>query len=212
MVTLYWYPGNASLAPHMVLEEVGSPFELRRVDKEAGEHRSAAYLQINPNGRIPTLVDGDLVLYESAAICLHLADRHPESGLAPKVGDPARPHLYKWLMFLTNTLQAYQQAYFHPDDFSEEPGDHPRIVAKAATNIGRTLDVTEAALAAGGPYLLGNRVSVADHFLLMLCRWTRMLERPARDLPATGRFLERMLQRPAVARTFADENLSRPYV
>src|SRR5689334_10559721 len=103
MYALYYYPSNASMAPHMVLEEIGAPFELRLVDRERQAHKTPEYLRLNPNGLIPVLVDGDLVLFESAAICLHLADRHPESRLAPPLGSPARAHFYKWLIHLTNT-------------------------------------------------------------------------------------------------------------
>ncbi|RZL89324.1 MAG: hypothetical protein EOP73_30210, partial [Variovorax sp.] len=84
MTELHYYPSNASFAPHILLEEIGAPFSLRLVDRSNNEHKSAAYLQLNPNGLIPTLVDGDLVLYETAAILMHLADRHP--GFAPAPG------------------------------------------------------------------------------------------------------------------------------
>ena len=88
MIRLYWYPGNASLVPHMLLEEIGAPFTLERVDRANNAHKSPEYLKLNPNGQIPVLVDGDLVLYETAAICMHLADTHPGAGLAPPLGSP----------------------------------------------------------------------------------------------------------------------------
>ncbi len=74
---LFYFPGNASMAPHCLLEEIGQPFELAFVDRAQDAHKSADYLKLNPNGLIPVLVDGDRVLYDSAAICLHLAARHP---------------------------------------------------------------------------------------------------------------------------------------
>ena len=103
---LFYYPGNASMAPHFVLEEIGRPFELEYVDRTHDRHKSPDYLALNPTGLIPVLIDGDLVLYEAAAICLHLADTHPEKRLAPELGTPERAQCYKWLMWLTNTLQA----------------------------------------------------------------------------------------------------------
>ena len=63
MKKLFYYPGNASMAPHIVLEETGRPFELALVDRTQGAHKSAEYLRLNPNGLIPVLIDGDLVLY-----------------------------------------------------------------------------------------------------------------------------------------------------
>lgn len=91
---LFYYSGNASMAPHFVLEEIGQSFELASVQRTQDKHKSPEYLKFNPNGLIPVLVDGDLVLYETAAICLHLADTHPEMRLAPELGAPERARFY----------------------------------------------------------------------------------------------------------------------
>ena len=91
---LFYYPSNASMAPHIVLEEIGQPFELALVDRTHNEHKSSDYLRLNPNGLIPVLVDGDMVLYETAAICLHLAEGHPESDMVPKLATPERAQFY----------------------------------------------------------------------------------------------------------------------
>ena len=85
---LYYYPANASLAPHILLEEAGCDFELVLVDRKLERQKSVEYLRLNPNGRIPVLVSGELVLFESAAICLYIADLFPEARLVP-VKDPA---------------------------------------------------------------------------------------------------------------------------
>jgi hypothetical protein len=69
MIQLYYSPGTACLAPHFLMEELGLPYELVLVDTAKKEHQQAAYLQLNPNGKIPLLIDGDLQLTESAAIC-----------------------------------------------------------------------------------------------------------------------------------------------
>ena len=87
MIQLYYHPGNASLAPHMLLEEIGAPFELVLVDRANAAHKSPEYLKLNPNGQIPVLVEGDFVLYEAAAICLYLADRYPDAKLVPPLQD-----------------------------------------------------------------------------------------------------------------------------
>jgi hypothetical protein len=104
MVQLYYYPGNASLTPHILLEEIGTPFELLLVDRTNGAHRSPQYLKLNPNGQIPVLVEGDFVLYETAAICLHLADTRPQARLAPPMQTAERAHFYKWLVWCSNTI------------------------------------------------------------------------------------------------------------
>lgn len=213
MYKLYYYPGNANLAPHMLLEELGVNYELVLVDREKNAHQSAEYLKLNPNGRIPTLVDGDLVLYESAAICLHLVDRHPEAGLAPATGTNERAGFYKWLIYLTNTLQAELMTYFYPDRLTDDATAALQVKTHAEARIAGMLDLIENALAESGqPYLLGERFTAVDPYLLMLSRWTRMMSHPARNRPRLGRYLHMLLERPAIRRAFEQEGLSAPLV
>src|SRR5665647_968508 len=106
MIQLHYDPGTAAMVPHILLEELGVPYERVLVQRSTQAHKQPAYLKLNPNGLIPVLVDGDLVLYETAAICLYLCDKYPDARLAPAVGTVERAHFYKWLVWLTNTLQA----------------------------------------------------------------------------------------------------------
>jgi len=103
MVTLYGLPGAASLAPHILLEEVGTNYVFVTPVREGADRGPAEFLAASPSGRVPALVDGALALTESAAICMHIADRHPAAGLAPAIGDPRRSTWYRWLVYLTNT-------------------------------------------------------------------------------------------------------------
>src|SRR5204862_2907350 len=79
MIQLHYYPSTAAMVPHILLEEIGARYERVLVDRTVAAHKRAGYLQLNPNGLIPVLTDGDLVLYETAAIMLHLCDTHPAS-------------------------------------------------------------------------------------------------------------------------------------
>ena len=215
MIRLYHYPGNASLAPHMLLEELGVPFELALVDRANAAHKSPAYLKLNPNGLIPVLVDGDLVLYETAAICMHLADMHPQAGLAPLPGTAERAHFYKWFVWCTNTLQAMLIHYFYGERMVDEgnAAAAAQVKAHAEARIGGMLDQLDAQLASHGqPWLLGATYRAVDPFALLLCRWTRGFARPARSLPHLGPYLQRVLARPAVQRAFATEKLQPPLV
>jgi glutathione S-transferase len=211
MYALDYYPGNASMAPHMALEEIGAPFELCLVDRTKDAHKAPGYLRLNPNGLIPAFADGDLVLFESAAICLHLADRHPEAKLVPPLGTAERAQLYKWLIHLTNTVQAELLAYFYPERLTDDSGAAAQVKAHAEARAGGMLDRIEAALAERGPYLLGDAVSIADLYLLMLSRWTRGFAEPARNRPALRRLLDRLLERPTVQRVFAKEGIAAPF-
>ena len=210
MYQLYYYPGNANLAPHMVLEEIGAPYELVLVDRDKDAQKSPEYLKLNPNGRIPTLVDGDFVLFETAAICLHLADRHPEASLAPEVGSAERAQFYKWLVYLTNTVQAEMIVYFYPERWAETSTAAAEVKRRAEAHMDEMFDIIEASLATSGPYLLGNRFTLADLFLTMLGRWSRGFKRPATTRPALARLLETVTARPAVKRAFASEGIANP--
>ena len=222
MIELHYYPSTASMAPHIVLEELGVAYQRVLVDRTQNAQKATAYLKLNPNGLIPVLTDGDLVLYESAAICLHLCDTHPQAGLAPAVGTPERAHFYKWLMWLTNTLQATLIVYFYPERWvSESEGndtDQADVKAHAEAKVGLMLDQLDAELARQGathaqPWLLGANYSAVDIYTLMLCRWTRnFASAPARSRAHLGPYLQRMLARPAVVRVFAAEGLALPWV
>jgi glutathione S-transferase len=213
MIELHYHPGNASMTPHMLLEELGVRYRLEYVDRSVQAHKSPAYLRLNPNGLIPVLVDGDLVLYETAAICLHLVDTRPHAGLAPPLGTPERAHFYKWLVWLTNTLQATLVFYFYPERWADDPAAAAQVKAHAEAAVGGMLDRLDAQLASHGRnWLLGDEFRAVDPYALMLCRWTRGFARPARSLPNLGPYLARVLERPAVRRVFEQEGLTTPFV
>jgi glutathione S-transferase len=224
MLQLHYFPSNASITPHILLEEMGLPYELKLVDRTNNAHKSPEYLRLNPNGLIPVLVDGDLVLYETAAICLHLTDMHPEMSLAPPVGTNERAHFYKWLMWLTNTFQPTIIMYFYTDRYitSSDPAVIAQIKARTQERIGAMLKQLDDHLAAnGGPWMMGEKFSVLDIYAFMLGRWTRVFEgappatQPARDAkawPALSPFMHRMFARPAVQRVVAKEGLTPPVI
>jgi glutathione S-transferase len=207
MYELFYYPGNASLAPHFLLEEIGAPFQLRLVDRKRDGQKDPEYMKVNPMGRIPTLVDGDLVLFESAAICLHLADRHPKAGLAPAVGTDERAHLYKWLMFLTNTIQPDFLAFYYPGKHTTDADGIDAVKTAAEGRLDAAYAVVNEALGKGGPYLLGETLSVADFYLLMLTRWGRAQRNQPKNLPHVRRCVDLVSERPSVQRTVAAEGL-----
>jgi glutathione S-transferase len=217
MITLHYFPSNASFAPHVLLRELGVPFELQLVDRTQGAHKAPAYLKLNPNGLIPVLVDGDLVMYETAAILLHLADTHLQAALAPALGSAERAHFYKWLFWLSNTMQATAITYFYPDRSVDEgnAAGAAQVKAHAQARLDAGLRQIDDLLAShGGPWLLGPGYSAADPLAFMLCRWTRGFagSKPARDYPHIGPYLQRMLARPAVKQAIEFEKLPAPLV
>ena len=216
MIQLHYFPSNASMIPHILLEEIGVPYERVLVDRANAAQKQPAYLKLNPNGLIPVFTEGELVLYETAAIALHLCDTHPNSDLAPALGTPARAHFYKWLIWLTNTLQSALIVYFYPERWVDAGNAAGAIEVKkhAEERIRGLLDQLEDELERhGGQWLLGERYSALDAYVFTLCRWTRgfALTPPARERRRLGALLQRMLARPAVQRMLHNEGLSAPF-
>lgn len=217
MLSLHYYPSTAAMIPHILLEEIGAHYERVFVDRRTDEHRKADYLRLNPNGLLPVLRDGDLTLYETAAIVLHLCDTHPGAALAPSVGSAARAEFYKWLAWLSNTLQTTLIVYFYPDRWLE-PGNEAgasEIKCVAERKVAGMLAQLDAHLGAHGEeWFMGSSFSALDPYVFTLCRWTRNFanERPARDYEHLGRYLRQVLARPAVQRVISIEGLSRPFI
>jgi glutathione S-transferase len=217
---LHHHPGNASLIAHILLREIGVPFELAFVDRDKGAHRSPDYLALNPNGQIPVLEDDregrGLVLFETAAICLHLADAFPQAALAPPLGTNARAECYKWLAWSSASLQPALMAWFYPERWVDAgaAAAAAQVRAHAQARIHGMLDLLDAQLAShGGPWVLGDAFGIVDPYAFTLCRWTRgFVERPARARQHIGPFLQRMLARPAVREALAAEGLAEPFV
>ncbi len=211
MLQLHYHPSDASLMPHIFLEELGVPFQLCLVDRAHNAQKSPEYLRLNPNGLIPVLQDGALVLYETPAILMHLADTHPQVHLLPALGTPERAQAYKWLTWLSNTLQATLVQYFYAERYVPAEGVAD-FRARTEARLAPMLDQLEAQLhSSGGPWLLGAHYSAADCMAFVLCCWTRNLQRPANSLPALGAYITHMRQRPAVQRAAATEQLQEAF-
>lgn len=196
------------MAPHAILREIGAAFELVRVDVAKGENRAEAYLAVNPNHRVPTLVHGGKVLYESAAIVLYLCENHPEAGLMPLPGSDDRHLFLQWLVYFTNTLQEELQHWWHADNYLDREASRADLKIVAERRLDVIFSQLDSHLAAKGPYMLGERFSAVDIFLAMLCRWTRQMERPATDYPSLNRLIGLVTTRPAWAAMMKAEGIT----
>ncbi|WP_395540879.1 glutathione S-transferase family protein [Neotabrizicola sp. sgz301269] len=206
MIRLYYYPDNASFAPHILLRETGLAHELMLVDREARAQKSAEYLRLNPAGRIPTLVEGDTVVFETPAVCIHIAEADPAGRFLPAPGDPLRPRFFQWMAYLNNTLQAEFMIWAYPQDHTTDPQGVAAIQAAQEARLTDILALLDRALGAG-PYLLGERLTACDPFLFMLATWCAGLPRPPMAFPNLARFLRLMAQRPAVRDASAIEGI-----
>lgn len=193
---LYFTPGTCSLAPHIVLRELGLEAELRRVRLGADAAVVADgrdYRELNPLGYVPLLeLDDGSLLGEGVAILLHLADLAPRAGLAPAAGTRERAELYRWLTFVSSELhKSFSPWLFHP-----EYGEQAAQVARA--RIARRFAHVEKHLA-GRDYLLGERFSIADAYLFTIADWARPTKIALEPYPRLAAYLERVRARDSVA-------------
>ena len=211
MYKLHYFPGNASFAPHAIINEIAVEVELILVDRTKNAQKDPVYLKINPTGRIPTLVDDNLILFESAAICMHLTDKHPEANLAPPLGTNARAHFYKWMMYLTNSIQPDVLIFHYTARYTTEEVGVPGMNAAADQRIQQWFNIIEENMGAG-PYLLGDTFSAADIYLTMLCRWGRLQKPKPASRPKIGKLVDLVLARPAIQKTIKSEGIEGPFL
>ena len=201
MYTLYWNPGSASMTAHGALEEAGAKYDLKLVDMDNKEHQSAAYLKLNPLGKIPVLViDGKDVLTESAAIALYIADRHPEAKLAPAPGELARGQCYQWLLVIAASLQAAMLRYYYPDRITADATGTTGVADKAMEDIAALWGKIDAHLGANGPYMLGKQFSVVDIFAYVMSTWQQCCPDTYARFPNVKRLADLVAARPAMRR------------
>ena len=158
-ITLYYTAMGSATRVHWALLELGIPFEKVRIHMDQGDHKTPAYLAINPNGKVPALVDGSLKLFESLAIIFHLGNRYGEkSGLWPASGTDARSEAY---MLSVYSMVEIQTSVF---EYIRHGGNHPRITLPPEK---RHKEIADRALATWqtGMKLLDDRLASRKHLL-----------------------------------------------
>jgi glutathione S-transferase len=211
VMKLYYAPGACSLAPHIVLEEVGTRFELSRVDLSANEQNGAEYLRVNPKARVPTLVDGDWALTECPAILRYIAVRHPGTALYP--WDPREEaRCTEWLAWLSSTIHVAFGHVRRAGRYASDPRAVEDVAATAKKTCRELWHAVEQKLG-DGPWAIGSRYSVADPYLLVYWTWGRgptLAFDMGREFPHWTAHARRLALRPAVQRAFAREGLALP--
>jgi len=202
MITLYHASQSRSIRPRWMLEEIGTPYELVRVNLSTGEQRKPEFLKINPNGTVPALVDGDLALFESAAICQYLADRFPEKRLVP-TALATRGHYYQWIHFAMSTLEPPAVTIFLHTVMKPETERLPQVVGPAREQLRASLAVLDHALQ-GRAFLVGDELTTADIMVGSTLAWAQMLGLLDAGMARTAKYLGRLMGRPAFQRAAAD--------
>lgn len=195
---LYHSARSRSARPRWLLEEIGEPYELVRLDMSKGEHKSPEYLKIHPHGVVPALVDGDLKMMESAAICMYLADKFPQKRLAPPVGTPARGLYYQWMVYTMATLEPpVLQIFMNTVMLPEEKRSAAAVDEARKTFAGVANTLTQAL--AGKKFLLGDDFSAADVMIGSTLAWGSFMGLLAGQ-PVLEEYIKRLSERPAYQR------------
>lgn len=203
MPTLYFAPGACSLAPHIVLEWIGAPYEAVKV-----QYGSDRLLAVNPAGAVPTFQEDDgWLLTQCGAILDYLASRHPEAGLAGGEGLRARAEAHRWSAFFTSDVHASFWPVFLPGRYTTDEGDAARqavaeagrrLVAKQFGILDRHLD--------GREYILDGGRSVIDAYSFPMIRWaTKLLPQGLKPYPNVQALHDRIEADPAVQKVLARE-------
>ena len=199
---LYYKPGACSLATHLVLHEAGETFDIEEVDTQAGRTKSGRdYTAINPKGYVPALelASGE-VLTEGAAILQYIADRHPQSDLAPKAGTIARARLQEYLNYTASELHKAFGPFFSSTASEADK-------QAAGKNVAQKFDYLDDLLSDGRTHLLGSSFSVADAYLFVVANWSNFTGIDLKNWPHVAAFVERVAARPAAQAALKAEGL-----
>ena len=195
---LYGHPNSRATRVLWALEEVRAEYDYVHVDLKTGQGRSDSYLAINPAGKVPTLVDGDLVITESAAICLYLGDKFPESGLVPAIGTTARAECYRWVSFAISELEQPLWTIAKHRFVLPEEKRVPAILQTAFWEFSVAAGVLATAIS-DRHYAAGEQFTAADILLGHTLAWARSTRIELGHV-SLNVYADRVLDRPALER------------
>jgi glutathione S-transferase len=203
MMKLYGSGKTRSTRAVWTLEEANAEYEYVPVALMKGEGRQPDYLAINPGGKVPTLVDGDMILTESAAISIHVADKYPEANLIGAPGSPERAKVNQWLFFAIGELEQPLWTLAKHSFAIPESKRVPAIKDTALWEFSVATKVLSKGLGEN-EYIVGNQFTIADIMLSHTLLWAL-----SRDIPVAQdnvvQYAQRLIQRPALARAFQKE-------
>ena len=183
---LYYNPRSRAAIAKWMLDECDADYEIVYIDLEKGEHKAPEFLEINPAGKLPALVEGDSRIFESAAICLYLGDKFPEANLAPKVGAPGRGRYLSLMVYSTSQLEPAMGDMLMGTETLPQRG---------WTDFETVEDVIEGELG-DGAYLFSDWFTAADVMIGSMLLWKRMWGGPP-GRPKLEAYVDRLLERPA---------------
>ncbi|KQY98032.1 glutathione S-transferase [Pseudolabrys sp. Root1462] len=202
MLTFYYATDTCALASHIALKDAGADYRLHRIDFATTQQRSAAYLALNPKGRVPALVTPEGILTETPAILAYVAQAYPQARLAPT--DPFRfAKVQEFNSYLCSTLHVAHAHRMRGSRWADEPEAIEAMKRKVPQSVGACYDYVETQIA--GPWVMGEAYSIADAYLFTVAQW---LEGDGVDPARYPKVIDhraRMAARPNVAAAIAEE-------
>lgn len=202
MYRLYGRPGSGSVVVEAVLEAAEAPYEVEIIERSTDGRVPEKLARINPLGQVPalTLPDGT-VMTESAAISLYLADKYPKAELAPAPNAPERAAYLRWLVYLATNIYMTDLRAYYPDRYTSDQNGGKCVKSAALARMAQEWDVYAAALG-DKPFILGDKMCVADVYAAMLATWN--LDVPAffKKHPNVRAMYDRVTANHAVARAW----------
>lgn len=203
---LFYSPGACSFAPHIVLEEIGKPYEIELVSTADGSTRKEKYLSINPKGRVPLLIDGDQTITEASAIMMYLALNNPELNLVDENPLPLTRTI-EWMNWLATVhTQAIAQLW-RAERFTDDESAHEGIQKKGKEGLIEVCDQIDSKIGQTD-WAVGDKYSIADPYLLVFYRWGNRLDVNMRNYKHWTRHAEKMEKRNAVQKVLETEDIS----
>jgi glutathione S-transferase len=190
-ITLFHSPNSRSVGTLILLEELGAPYQLHVLNMQAGEQRQPAYLAVNPMGKVPAILHGDVLVTEQVAISLYLADLFPQAGLAPALGDRQRGPYLRWM--------AFYGACFEPAMVDKAMKREPGPPMMSPYGDFATVMSTVTGQLEAGPYILGQNFTAADVLWGTALQWMTAFGLVP-ETPIIKAYVERMSTRPAALR------------
>jgi glutathione S-transferase len=200
----YFAPNSCALASHIALEDAGASYEAVRVNFGANEQRGAAYLAINPKGRVPSLVTAQGVLTETPAMLFYIAQTHPAAGLAPLDDAWALAQVQAFNSYLCSTVHVAHAHRMRGYRWADDPAAILAMQKKVPQSVGECFDLIEREMFAG-PFVFGDVYTISDPYLFTIAQWWEVDGVDPARFPKLAAHRERMRERAAVKRAIAME-------
>jgi len=201
LYTLFTAPNSYAMGAHVVLEEIGAPYDLRWVELFS-DAPDPDFLSASPHARVPALRGPEGTLFESGAIAMYLAERHPGAGLSIAPGHPLRGRYLQWMHYLAATLQPDAMLQFHPEAYFADQTRQRALKEASMQRLEKILHVIDEALSPG-PWFLGDKLTVIDICFAMQAVWPELYRGGIGEYPNIARMVARLRDRQSVQKVLA---------